>query len=50
MEAASSGLASAAASALASEDKPEASAAEAAEAKPEDAASKIVKLDSFRKK
>ena len=33
----------------ASEDKPEAGAAEAAEAKPEDA-SKVVKLDSFRKK
>jgi hypothetical protein len=32
-----------------SEDKPEAGAAEAAEAKPEDA-SKVVKLDSFRKK
>jgi hypothetical protein len=30
--------------------KPEASASEPAEAKPEDAASKIVKLDSFRKK
>ena len=33
-----------------SEAKPEAGAEQAAEAKPEDAASKIVKLDSFRKK
>ena len=32
------------------EATPEAGAAAAAEAKPEDAASKIVKLDSFRKK
>ena len=32
------------------EVKPEAGAAEPAEAKPEDAAAKIVKLDSFRKK
>ena len=32
------------------EAKPEADAAQAAEAKPEDPASKIVKLDSFRKK
>ncbi|MDP2333652.1 MAG: hypothetical protein Q8M19_23500, partial [Reyranella sp.] len=32
------------------DDKPEATAAADGEAKPEDAASKIVKLDSFRKK